>query len=146
MSSSSSPETGSIPEGSVPQAGTVPVRMGGRSVEVCLITSRGTGQWGFPKGNIDAGETGRSTALKETWEEAGVRGELVADLPGYVYAKYGRVHAVTMYVLRATAVADDWPERNQRRRLWVDTREAQRRIDRSELIPVLNAAVKALGG
>lgn len=128
----------------VPQAGTVPVRVGGGGLQVCLITSRGTGQWGFPKGNIDAGENARSTALQETWEEAGVRGELVAELPGYTYSKHGRLHVVTMYVLRASDVADEWPEQHQRRRRWVVAREAARRIDRPELIPVLNGAVQAL--
>jgi 8-oxo-dGTP pyrophosphatase MutT (NUDIX family) len=133
-----------MPEGSVLQAGTVPVRVRAPGLEVCLVTSRGTGQWGFPKGNIDVGETSRSAALQETWEEAGVRGELVAEVQGYAYAKSGRVHSVTMYLLRVSEVADDWPERNQRRRRWVDVGEARRWIDRAELIPVLDSAVRAL--
>lgn len=126
------------------QAGAVPYRVRAGEVELFLITARSTGQWGFPKGNIDPGDTARETALKEAWEEAGVRGVLVAPISGYAYAKFGRAHEVEMFLLRVDEVLDDWPERGQRRRGWVRIDEARRRIDRAELIPVLESAVQHL--
>jgi 8-oxo-dGTP pyrophosphatase MutT (NUDIX family) len=47
------------------------------------------GLWALPKGNIDPGETPEETAVREVWEETGVRGSLVEKLGDvkYVYTR-----------------------------------------------------------
>ena len=37
------------------------------------------GYCGFPKGHMEAGETERQTALRETWEETSINAEIVGD-------------------------------------------------------------------
>ncbi len=131
----------SAPHDAVPQAGTVPFRLRDGHLELCLVTSRRTGQWGFPKGVVDPGETDRTTARRETWEEAGLRGELISPLCSYTDVRApGRARIVRMYLMRVDEVADEWEERGQRQRVWMDLEEARRRIDRPELLPVLEDA------
>src|SRR5262249_40526063 len=64
------------------------------------------GTWALPKGNIDAGESPAETALREVWEETGVRGSLVEKL-GDVKYTYTRKDGervfkiVSFFLLRA---------------------------------------------
>lgn len=48
-----------------------------------LLRSSKHGEWGFPKGHADPGETLRQAAVRETAEEAGI-GLFALRLPGYV--------------------------------------------------------------
>jgi 8-oxo-dGTP pyrophosphatase MutT (NUDIX family) len=43
------------------------------------------GTWALPKGNLDPGESPAETALREVWEETGVRGDLVEKLGDVKY-------------------------------------------------------------
>jgi 8-oxo-dGTP pyrophosphatase MutT (NUDIX family) len=47
------------------------------------------GTWALPKGNLDPGESAAETAVREVWEETGVRGHLVEKLGDvkYVYTR-----------------------------------------------------------
>jgi 8-oxo-dGTP diphosphatase len=42
--------------------------------------------WSLPKGKLDAGETFEEAALREVWEETGVRARLGEELPPVRYA------------------------------------------------------------
>lgn len=111
--------------GSIRQAGTVPYRWNDGRVEFCLVTSSRTGRWGLPKGNVEVGDDERATALQETWEEAGLRGELEGEPLGrYEYRKRGRSLSVLVYLMRVTAVLETWPEQNVRRRRWVRSEDS----------------------
>ena len=44
--------------------------------KVLLVTSRGTGRWIIPKGWPMDGRSAGGAALREAWEEAGVRGQV----------------------------------------------------------------------
>lgn len=60
------------------------------------------GTWALPKGNVDAGETPADTALREGYEETGVRGQLDEKLGDvrYVYTWDGeRVFKVVSFFL-----------------------------------------------
>ena len=64
------------------------------------------GVWALPKGNIDAGEKPDETALREVWEETGVRGTLVEKLGDvkYTYTRRGGVRVfkiVSFYLVKA---------------------------------------------
>jgi 8-oxo-dGTP pyrophosphatase MutT (NUDIX family) len=96
------------------------VRKGGAEVEVCLIRRRDRGAWGIPKGFIDPGESRGEAALKEAWEEAGIRGQLVGEAIGtYEYAKFGTRLTVAVYVMSVVEELAEWPEMRLRHRKWV---------------------------
>ena len=105
-----------IPGEYIRQAAALPLRRG----RVCLITSRNGKRFVIPKGWIEAGQTAGETALQEAWEEAGLVGALDPEPIGsYLYEKEGQTFHVTVFVMKVTSVAQDWPERSFRERSWV---------------------------
>lgn len=60
-------------------AGAVLFLRRGETLQYVLVQSR-TGEWGFPKGHLEAGETEYQAALREIFEEIGARAAL---LPGF---------------------------------------------------------------
>lgn len=60
-------------------AGAVLFLRRGETLQYVLVQSR-TGEWGFPKGHLEAGETEYQAALREIFEETGARAAL---LPGF---------------------------------------------------------------
>jgi 8-oxo-dGTP pyrophosphatase MutT (NUDIX family) len=101
---------------SIRQAAALPLRRG----RVCLITSRNGKRFVIPKGWIEPGQTAGETALQEAWEEAGLLGALQREPIGsYLYEKDGQRYHVTVFVMKVTSVAQDWPERSFRQRTWV---------------------------
>ena len=105
-----------IPGEYIRQAAALPLRRG----RVCLITSRNGKRFVIPKGWIEAGQTAGETALQEAWEEAGLVGALDTEPIGsYLYEKEDQTFHVTVFVLKVTSVAQDWPERSFRERSWV---------------------------
>jgi len=131
----------------IAQAAAVPYRMDGGRPEFCLITSTGKGNWIFPKGIIDPGETPAQTALKEAQEEAGLHG-VIEDRPlgHYVYEKWNTSLEVTALLMRVTAADESWPEADLRRRCWCDGHQARDMLARGDLCQLLEAAISRLGG
>ena len=118
------------------QAAVIPMADG----RVVLVTSSSGRRWVVPKGMIDSGHTAGETALIEAWEEAGLVGVISPDPVGsYLYEKYGRTHHVLVYLLQVTEEAIDWPERDVRKREWVDPAEAVERIEEVGLKEIIAA-------
>jgi 8-oxo-dGTP pyrophosphatase MutT (NUDIX family) len=125
------------------QAAAIPVREG----EICLIPSRSGKRWVVPKGIIDPGMTAPETALQEAWEEAGLRGELEPMPVGtYLYDKWGGTCHVTVYLMRVTEVADDWPERPTRQRRWLSTLLALEQVGDEGLRDMMSNALPKIVG
>jgi 8-oxo-dGTP pyrophosphatase MutT (NUDIX family) len=89
-------------------AGGVLVKMirGRRMVAAIRPRGRPAGVWALPKGNIDPGERPDETAIREVFEETGVRAHLVEKLGDvkYTYTRRGGVRVfkiVSFYLLRA---------------------------------------------
>jgi 8-oxo-dGTP pyrophosphatase MutT (NUDIX family) len=121
------------------QAAAIPVRNG----RLCLVTSRNAKRWIIPKGLIDPGQTAAEAALQEAWEEAGLSGRLHPKPVGsFRYAKYGGTCHVMVFVLHVTELADEWPEREFRRRVWLTPAGALRRIDDPGLADILRGALE----
>lgn len=119
-------------------------RMVDGKVQVLLITSRGTGRWIIPKGWLMRGKNASEAAVVEAWEEAGVRPARVAETPfgSYVYDKIKRsglpVAVETLvFPVEVRMLEDDYPERDQRRRQWIDPAEAAELVDEPGLKQIL---------
>lgn len=69
------------------------------------------GYCGFPKGHMEAGETERETALRETWEETSVHAEIVGDFrrDNTYTLRHGGMKRVTYFLAR---FADQTPAPN----------------------------------
>lgn len=114
--------------------------------EVLLITSRDTGRWIVPKGWPMDGLDAPQSALREAWEEAGVRADAdQALLIGqFSYDKQladGQempVRAILYKVrLRGREIAKRYPEAHERKRIWVAPRKAAKLVQEPELQEIL---------
>jgi 8-oxo-dGTP pyrophosphatase MutT (NUDIX family) len=125
------------------QFGALCYRMKGGEAQVLLITSRRTGRWIIPKGWPMEGKTPGESALREAWEEAGVRGKVTGTcLALFSYAKgVGAVDklpcVVMVYPVKVAALADAFPEAGQRKRRWMSLKKAAKRVDEPELAHLL---------
>ncbi len=127
------------------QAGVVPFRFRDGDIEFCLITSRNSGRWCFPKGIIDLGETSIETALKEAEEEAGLSGEICGKpLGSYEYSKWGRTLSVVVMLMKVRKAADQWEESQVRERRWVTLAKATELLDRQRLLDLVERAAERL--
>ena len=97
------------------------------------MTSRDTGRWVVPKGWCARGLADSEAALREAFEEAGVRGTITGEPIGaYVYAKPdaappGRLR-VAVFAMEVTEELEHWPEEHQRRRHWAAIGDAARLV------------------
>jgi 8-oxo-dGTP pyrophosphatase MutT (NUDIX family) len=120
------------------QAAAIPIR----GNKICLITSSNGKRWVIPKGLIDAGHTSAETALNEAWEEAGLVGVLAKDPLGtYLYTKLGGTYHVLVYMMRVTEAAEEWPEKGQRQRIWVNVERALEQIEDPGLREIIESAM-----
>jgi uncharacterized protein len=126
------------------QAGVIPYRIVGGKVQILLVTTRGSGRWIVPKGNVAAGSTAIKAAEKEALEEAGVRGVIDSATPlgSYAYGKRlasggVRPAVVEVYLLRTIRQAKTWREKGQRALAWVSIEQAIARHGEPGLAPLL---------
>jgi 8-oxo-dGTP pyrophosphatase MutT (NUDIX family) len=117
------------------QAGAIPYSVIDGEVQVLLVTSRGSGRWLIPKGNIDPGLTPAEAAIKETYEEAGIRGRIATDTPlgfftSFKTLKTGEERPVTVevYALLVDRQLKRWPEAKEREACWMSATDAARSV------------------
>lgn len=114
--------------------------------DVLLITSRDTGRWIVPKGWPIKGMDGPESALREAWEEAGVKDAEIDPIPvgQYDYVKGldsgGKTTVSTqVYLTRVENLASDYPEADERTRKWVAPNDAANMVQEPELQAILRA-------
>ena len=76
--------------------------------------------WVFPKGHIDPGEQPPETALRETWEEAGVRGELAGPVGAPLEFQSGDEPVSVQYFVVRAGTESASPEGREKRWLPID--------------------------
>jgi diphosphoinositol-polyphosphate diphosphatase len=124
---------------------------------IMISSSAHVGKWVLPKGGIelDEGDDFIVTAVRETWEEAGVEGKIVKKLP-VVYDSRGAKAPVIkgewdplkvtpksefhFYELIVEKLSMVWPESEMRERKWCSYSEARHELikaKRPELAEVL---------
>jgi 8-oxo-dGTP pyrophosphatase MutT (NUDIX family) len=109
------------------------------------VTSIKKRRWVFPKGFVAPGETAPQAALKEAWEEAGLRGRIVGDSIGTYKRSKGRfkfvVECFTMYVDRQSR---RWQESTHRDRTWLPISDAVAALGHHPQRRMLVAAMKLI--
>lgn len=120
------------------QSAVVPYRFVDDELEILLITSRRTGHWGIPKGNLEADMSPAQSAAKEAYEEGGVIGSVFNEIVGaYDYQKLNRDYHVDVFLLQVEETLENWPERISRRRSWEPQRVACRKVNNKGIAAIL---------
>lgn len=113
------------------QYGAIPFTFLKKEPLVLMITSRTHERWIFPKGAIENAETPVDAAHREAFEEAGVRGQALADYPHEVRGLKQMPEGpkdllVTYFPLHLKEQVEEWPEKKRRDRHWVTMEDARR--------------------
>lgn len=113
----------------------------GEGLEVLLVASSRTGQWGIPKGHIEPGEASHETARREAYEEAGVEGQVSLRSCGFfTYRKSIRPneYRVAVHVLMVHGLCENYPEETSRLKKWVPLADAGRNVAHPGLAQLLD--------
>ncbi|MDR6635428.1 8-oxo-dGTP pyrophosphatase MutT (NUDIX family) [Phyllobacterium sp. 1468] len=127
----------------MPQVAALPYRIGdGGQVEILLVTTRRTKRYIFPKGWRMKGRSDAEAAAQEAQEEAGVLGTISKHPIGqYFYWKeLSRMSIqirVSVYTLAVVEQLWQWPEQDERTRIWVHPDRAAVMISDRALIPFI---------
>ncbi|QKV20525.1 NUDIX hydrolase [Oricola thermophila] len=121
------------------QYGALPWRMRDGTLEILLLTSRGTGRWIIPKGWPHDNFSSAHSAAQEAYEEAGIRGPITSEPIGsYRYQKVRDEGAtvdcvVYVHAMEVAQHLDDWPEKDQRQQKWFPRNAAAEAVSEPEL-------------
>ncbi len=135
------------------QVAALPYRTEGHaqdaSVRVLLVTSRGTGRWVLPKGNIGTRLAPHVAAAREAEEEAGMLGAVCpVPLGSYRFRKRRSSGAslitdVDVFPLAVTRELGEWKEQHERERRWFPLDEAAEAVDEPDLRELLRSFAPA---
>jgi 8-oxo-dGTP pyrophosphatase MutT (NUDIX family) len=122
----------------IQQAGAIVVRLDGPAPLFLLVKARRDPRvWIFPKGHVEDGETAEQTALRETQEEAGVIGRILAPLGALEFESGGRPLHVEYFLVELLGDAA-WSER--RPFVWGTYDETEAKIEFPNARELLAAA------
>ena len=128
----------------VHQSGAIVVRLDRDPPQVLLVSAkRNPRNWIFPKGHIERGESPEAAALRETKEEAGVVGKLVAPAGVLEYRLLGMTARVEYFLALFSREAAS-PE-DGRTRIWCGLDEALKRLSYKNTRKLLRKAWKLVG-
>ena len=121
------------------QAGVLAWLPGTDPVQFCIVTSRRTGRWILPKGNVDPGMSSREAAEQEALEEAGLVGTAAPEPIAIFRAPKIRppliwTIEIAYYPMRIDEVLDDWIEADLRGRRFVTLTAARELLWQPEVI------------
>jgi len=124
----------------VAQAGGIAYRRDARKgdVSILLVSSKKEpGNWIFPKGHVEHGETAREAALRETEEEAGVSGDLLGPAGTQEFDWRGKPYRVEYFLIRATS---ETSETDGRKKVWLPFDDAVKKLTYPETKKMLRDA------
>ena len=140
MAEGSTADTEGLPQ----QFAALPWRIRKGRARILLVTSRETRRLIVPKGWPIEGLKPHRVAEREALEEAGVVGKASRQSIGsYAYWKRMRqsfvLCGVDVFPLEVREQLDDWPERDERQRVWVSVDEAALIVEEPGLAALLKA-------
>jgi 8-oxo-dGTP diphosphatase len=129
----------------VPQAGGIVIRKRGDRMSVLLVRAKKDPTlWIFPKGHIERGETAESAALRETLEEAGIEGDIVAAVGEPIEFDTGREHVrVEYFLIRPVTETSDTDGREKQ---WFAIDDAMNELRYESARRLLQSAVNLVIG
>ncbi|KND00061.1 uncharacterized protein SPPG_04404 [Spizellomyces punctatus DAOM BR117] len=110
--------------------GVVPILA--RTKQVVLVSSRTrTNEWILPKGGWESDETQEESALREAYEESGIKGTLTRNIGTFPHTKYFPDSDIptcefTFFEMDVTTFCEDWPEQGERQRRLFNFEEASK--------------------
>lgn len=124
------------------QFGALCYRIANDRVEILLITGRRSGHWILPKGWPIDKATPAESALREAYEEAGVKGKVTGNCIGifthFSHERHsGLPRIVAVFPVRVKALLEDYPERKERKRRWLSRRKAAKKVKSPELAQII---------
>lgn len=128
----------------IPQAGVVAFRTDRAEPQYLVVTAlKSPGQWVFPKGHLEPGESRQEAALREAKEEAGVVGHIVGEAGDLLFRSGDEDVEVTYFVVERTA--DALPDDSRQIR-WLPFREARSLLSHDDARRLLDEAHTLVGG
>jgi 8-oxo-dGTP pyrophosphatase MutT (NUDIX family) len=128
----------------IKQSGAIVVRLDAKEPRVLLVTAkRNPGNWIFPKGHIEKGETPEVAALREAKEEAGVVGKVIGPA-GILEYRFLGVKARVEYFL-AELMREAGPPEDGRQKMWCGLEEALEHLSYKNTRKLLRKAWKIFG-
>ncbi|GAA5809511.1 hypothetical protein MFLAVUS_002920 [Mucor flavus] len=92
---------------------------------ILISSSKNPEAWVIPKGGWEIDETQEEAALRETWEEAGLKGRIIRKLGVFVERANKRIKAHHwIFEMELYEIAKKFPERKKRDRRWFTYEEA----------------------
>ena len=120
------------------------------SLEVLLVTTRGTGRWMVPKGWPMTGRSHAEAAAQEAYEEAGVRGSAgPVELGRFDHEKTrfpaSSLHCtVAVFPMAVETELGSWPESSERTRRWFSIEEAATAVQSPSLAAIVSSLAQRL--
>jgi 8-oxo-dGTP pyrophosphatase MutT (NUDIX family) len=116
-------------------------------LKILLITSMRRRRWVIPKGIIEPNLSPAASAVKEAYEEAGIKGDVSgAPIGRYTYSKWGGTCVVSVFLLEVRTILEVWPEAAVRQRRWLPVHAAAQAVaepDLREMILAVPELVRA---
>jgi 8-oxo-dGTP pyrophosphatase MutT (NUDIX family) len=101
------------------------------AIRILLVTTRGRREWIIPKGWPIRNLSASATAAREAYEEAGLLGSVVSDVPigSFRYTKQRNsrketIHEVSVFLFAVERQLRKWPEKAERVTKWFAPEEA----------------------
>ncbi|ADE54511.1 NUDIX hydrolase [Coraliomargarita akajimensis] len=108
------------------QVGVFPVTADDKLV---LVTTRTSGYWIFPKGNVEPGRSDRDVARDEAYEEAGAVGALKSDYYEFETPQ-GKENRLRLYPMKVKELLKHFPEADERERMVVSFDKAEKMVEK----------------
>lgn len=124
------------------RVGAIPFIVEDGDVKLLMVTSLTRGRWVFPKGTLKKGEGKLKGCRREAFEEAGIKGKILSDLPITAIIKSkdkskSDMMVVTYYPMFVTKQTKEWPEKKLRNRQWVPLDEIDCHLKKGDLRKVV---------
>lgn len=133
-----------MPSQRVAQAGAVAVDLRGATPLFLVVAAKKTqGHWIFPKGHLERKkpETLERAALRELKEEAGARGEVIANLGSLEFDSAGEPVTVTYFLVSVRELGE---AEEDRPRQWLEYAAARQQLSHEDAQTLLDRAVEVL--
>jgi 8-oxo-dGTP pyrophosphatase MutT (NUDIX family) len=120
------------------QAGAIVYRGDGEARRVLLVTNKEGDRWLLPKGSIKKKENAEEAARRESVEESGVDGHVVAYAGAVVADEDGKIVRVDYFLLKAQTVGKAHDHRQVR---WCTAQEVLELVSHPQLKEFLQKAL-----